>query len=457
MENLGDKLSFLQVGEVFELFNDVAELIYITDVATNELLVMNTAGQKAFGLDDYQGKLCYEALQGRSSPCPFCTNPVLSFDRVYTWEHTNEITNRHFLLKDKLIHWGDKTARIEIAFDTTEQENEKKALTEALKTELTIMECIKELSNTNDLQVAFRSILNRLGNFFKADRTYMFEIRDGRMYNTYEWCAPGIEPEINLLQDLDESLIDRWREPFAQQQCVIIGDLEDVRDSSPDEYSVLSAQGITSLVAVPMEQDGVLMGYIGVDNPPKERIQNVSPLFQTLSKFLSTTIRIHEDEKKLTRLSYYDLLTGAFNRNRYLQDIDALAKRDVSLGMVYLDVNGLKHVNDTLGHACGDMILTECARKAVSVFGQESLYRVGGDEFIVFCPEIQEAAFMEFVLRLQALFRQPNSCSVAIGFQWADSTREIDTLTLKADAMMYDDKRRYYRESARQAQHHYLE
>lgn len=76
----------------------------------------------------------------------------------------------------------------------------------------------------------------------------------------------GWSRQIQNLQDLDIRLLDRWRPSFNRQECVIIEDLEAIRDDSPDEYETLNIQGISSLVAVPLEKDGELTGYIGVDN-----------------------------------------------------------------------------------------------------------------------------------------------------------------------------------------------
>ena len=105
------------------------------------------------------------------------------------------------------------------------------------------------------------------------------------MYNTYEWCSVGIEPQIQNLQGIDILLIDRWKPYFNRHECVIIENLEKIRNESPGEYEVLNMQGIKSLVAAPLEIGGKLSGYIGVDNPPVDKIKNISSLLQTLRYF----------------------------------------------------------------------------------------------------------------------------------------------------------------------------
>lgn len=110
-----------QERKIFELTNEIPELVYVADTETFELLFINKAGIESMKLESWEGQKCYRALQGRDAPCPFCTNNRLSTDEVYAWEHENPISGRHYLLKDKLVEWGGRLARMEIAFDITEQ------------------------------------------------------------------------------------------------------------------------------------------------------------------------------------------------------------------------------------------------------------------------------------------------------------------------------------------------
>ena len=87
--------------------NEISELLYISDPNTYELLFLNTAGMETFHVDSLEGRKCYEVLQGKEAPCEFCTTHLLREGENYTWEFTNPLTNRHYLLKDRLIEWED--------------------------------------------------------------------------------------------------------------------------------------------------------------------------------------------------------------------------------------------------------------------------------------------------------------------------------------------------------------
>lgn len=430
---------------MFDLINEVSELVYVADFNTYDLLYVNTAGREMFQIKEgLAGQKCYKVLQGRDAPCPFCTNAYLSDGQNYNWEYTNPILGRHYLLKDRLVDWEGKKARLEIAFDISESVWEREKLQNTLDAEQMVLDCVRGLYQGDTLADGMNGTLATLGTYLGADRTYIFEIQGNTMSNTYEWCNDGVHPEMEQLQDLEISAIDRWRPAFDKDECVIIEDLEDIREASPEEYRILHAQSICSLVAMPLKQNERLTGYLGVDNPPAAKIENISPLLHTLRYFVMAAYQRDADKALLTHLSYFDTLTGLYNRNRYIQDIEGLEKEEGPLGIAYLDVNGLKDINDQYGHAYGDDVLVRCAQKIRSVFGDADYYRIGGDEFIVIARGAEETAFLEKVHALRRKFENDPDCQVAVGSQWTESARSAQDLIIQADERMYADKKRYY-------------
>lgn len=427
--------------------DEISELMYVTDPETHELLFINEAGRKTFGVTNLTEKKCYQALQGFNAPCSFCTTPLLVPGENYTWEYTNPLTKRHYLLKDRLIQWNNRPARLEIAFDTTEAETEKQILKNALDAEQMMMECVRTLYQEQDLAVSIPVVLECLGGFFTADRAYLCTIRDGVAYNDYEWCGDGIQPQKNFLQGLPLSTIARWLPTLDRQECMILEDIETIRENYPEEYRLLAGQNVHSLVAAPLTRDGQLTGVLGVDNPSPERMRGISSLLQTLCYFLLLAYRRNEDKQQLSHLSYFDTLTSFYNRNRYIEDIAALVGYEGPIGVVYLDVNGLKDVNDQQGHDAGDKLLVECTRQMREVFQEASFYRIGGDEFIITCTDIPRTVFDQRVSQLHRCFGADSSCHVAIGAQWAAKINNVQQLIINADAQMYEDKKEFYRKS----------
>ena len=136
----------------------------------------------------------------------------------YTWEFTNPITKRHYLLKDRLLQWDGRPARIEIAFDITEAEAEKQALKNTLDTEQMVMECVRIMYRQPDMALSAPMVLEHLGCFLSADRSYLAMLRDGLLYNDFEWCKDGIDSQKENLQGVPLSSVERWV-PIFNRVC----------------------------------------------------------------------------------------------------------------------------------------------------------------------------------------------------------------------------------------------
>ena len=428
--------------------DEISELMYISDTENYELLFLNEAGRKLFGVTELKGQKCYKVLQGKESPCEFCTTCLLKDGENYTWEHTNPITKKHYLLKDRRLQWAGRPARIEIAFDITEAEAEKQTLKYMLDGEMMLMECVRTLYQKHDIEQSIPMVLEHLGQFLGAERTYLVLLHDSMLYNDYEWCAQGVESQQKMLQGIPLSAIDCWKPIFNAQECVIMEDISVLKDSYPEAYELLRIQNIHSLVTAPMEQDGSFKGCICVDNPPAEQMRSIVPLLQTLCYFIMLTYRRTESELQLSRLSYYDTLTSFYNRNRFIKDSEELSMCGRAVGIVFLDVNGLKDINDRYGHTCGDKMLIECARQMREVFREADYYRIGGDEFVIICQGIDREAFDTKVAALRYQFSINTVCKAAIGSEWSSQFTDIQQLISGADAMMYKDKKDFYRKNS---------
>lgn len=429
------------------LLNEISELVYVSDPETYELLFVNQTGCQTLHLENYKHKKCYEVLQGKTSPCEFCTNDRLCDDNFYTWEFTNPSIGRHFLLKDKIIQWRGKTARMEIAFDITERELQKQELKNMLDVQTLITNCVRMLYAVDDLDQTINAVLTQIGEFLVSDRAYVFEIKDELMNNTHEWTAPGISPQLEKLQQLDLSLISDWLPFFEKNDCIIIDDVEQLQKTNPAAYATLHAQEITSLIAAPIFLDNKLAGYIGIDNYDSEKIKNSSYLLLSMSIFLSYAIRHRNHVDMLHRLSYHDLLTNALNRNAFMDVLSQFRPGQyASAGIIYIDINGMKEINDFYGHHQGDKILITTVAKVFNLFKPDELFRIGGDEFVIITYDLTETDFYEKFNLLRNIFCEKTNLpfSIATGSCWVKSPSDLNSLLQQADSSMYADKKKFY-------------
>ena len=429
------------------LLNEISELVYVSDPETYELLFVNQTGCQTLHLENYKHKKCYEVLQGKTSPCEFCTNDRLCDDNFYTWEFTNPSIGRHFLLKDKIIQWRGKTARMEIAFDITERELQKQELKNMLDVQTLITNCVRMLYAVDNLDQTINAVLTQIGEFLVSDRAYVFEIKDELMNNTHEWTAPGISPQLEKLQQLDLSLISDWLPFFEKNDCIIIDDVEQLQKTNPAAYATLHAQEITSLIAAPIFLDNKLAGYIGIDNYDSEKIKNSSYLLLSMSIFLSYAIRHRNHVDMLHRLSYHDLLTNALNRNAFMDVLSQFRPGQyASAGIIYIDINGMKEINDFYGHHQGDKILITTVAKVFNLFKPDELFRIGGDEFVIITYDLTETDFYEKFNLLRNIFCEKTDLpfSIATGSCWVKSPSDLNSLLQQADSAMYTDKKKFY-------------
>lgn len=115
------------------------------------------------------------------------------------------------------------------------------------------------------------SALEKLGNFFWADRAYMFLFRkdeDGKllMSNTHEWCAAGIKPQKEILQNTPVDSLPWWFALITKEHMVIIPEVDALPPEAAAEKAEFSRQGIRSLMALPIVLDSEIAGFYGFDH-----------------------------------------------------------------------------------------------------------------------------------------------------------------------------------------------
>lgn len=290
-----------------KVLNSENNIYYISDLDTYELYYLNPAGQSLFGVQDYRGRKCYRVLQGRDSPCPHCTNDRLRQDSFYAWDHYNEYCGRHFLLRDKLIEYGGRQVRLEIATDITKHENVSRDTGERLEFAQKIVENTAILSGESRYHEAVDRVLASVGQYYHADRAYLFQPTPGvkdHWDNTFEWCAPGVEPQHDNLQQVPPGAVRRWMEQFRHDRTVYILNTDSIRTQSPEEWRTLQAQDITRLIAVPLRDGGSTIGFIGVDNP-RSSIRDDSQI-RVLAHFLITRLHQEQNERRYRQLLQAD-------------------------------------------------------------------------------------------------------------------------------------------------------
>ena len=139
-----------------------------------------------------------------------------------------------------------------------------------------------------------------------------------------------------------------------------------------------------------------------------------------------------------------DSLTGLLNRNAFDDDVEFIqATHDKPLTVMYIDLIGLHEINNHLGHARGDVVLCELADAARAYFGDDNIYRIGGDEFVIisFAHSMAQSARQMGYMRQELL---DYGCELSVGMAESDDGGDIPDLVNQAENEMRKDKKRYY-------------
>lgn len=139
-----------------------------------------------------------------------------------------------------------------------------------------------------------------------------------------------------------------------------------------------------------------------------------------------------------------DSLTGLLNRNAFDDDVEFIqATHDKPLTVMYIDLIGLHEINNHLGHARGDVVLCELADAARAYFGDDNIYRIGGDEFVIisFAHSMAQSARQMGYMRQELL---DHGCKLSVGMAESDDGEDIPDLVNQAENEMRKDKKRYY-------------
>ena len=148
------------------------------------------------------------------------------------------------------------------------------------------------------------------------------------------------------------------------------------------------------------------------------------------------------------RMSVTDQVTGLFNRSAFEKYLNESEPHTFSHTVcVYIDVNGLHELNNKHGHEAGDKLLQSVAECLRAQFPDDGLYRIGGDEFVVFSKA--DAAVCEARMQAVSSALAAQDYSISYGIAAQETTEGLSDLVREADENMLKNKRRYYAEHDR--------
>lgn len=296
----------------------------------------------------------------------------------------------------------------------------------------------KLLFNAHEKQENVAMALGKIAHILSAERVGFWMVGKSRDDTPFLWKRDeGAKDQEDVVQKKNiYTLLEYFEQGNSEFEA---GDIETLRRKLPNnEHDTMY-----NIIAVPVKAlDGSICGILVGCNMSsgKEDVTLLKTVEFSFSMFchnLTTFNAVKEQGEK-------DMLTGLYNRNRYEADLPSIgAHYKKSLACVYIDVNGLHELNNAKGHSAGDIMLKTVAGQICERFGTEFTYRIGGDEFLVFAPDIAAEEVSALCGQLTDALEKENY-HISVGIQCETDLSSVTALIKSAEKKMYAAKKKYY-------------
>ena len=307
-------------------------------------------------------------------------------------------------------------------------------------------------------------VLARLGEAARADKVYICQIKPGEKPGQNivvhsGWVSKGIKQKEASGSEVDCEILcnmnSHWQETLSSGEMVI-----GLTSHFPhEEQSALKVKQIRSIAIIPIYSDHLIWGLLTFEyqNFDKQWTDEEIESLYTFTRILGAGISRVDAEIRLTHLATHDFLTNLPNRmlleDRFDQAIARAGRSNKKFGIIAIDIDKFKQVNDSFGHPFGDKVLIEIAwRLSESIRTSDTCARVGGDEFTVLAEGIRNHADLLRVMeKISHALSQPieiegKTVNLTASFGasiYPDHGEEMETLMKAADVVLYQVKSAY--------------
>ncbi|MEW6067172.1 MAG: diguanylate cyclase [Nitrospirota bacterium] len=415
----------------------------IIDSSLN-IVYIDPEWQKVYG--DPADKKCYEYFMGRSEVCPDCgvlkaleAKNITVSEEVLVKEGNRPIHVTTIPFQNEKGEW----LVAEVNVDITDRKRAEEALRKAHdELEMRVQERTSELWDINKMLQAEVTVRQMTEDTLRENETYLKAIMD-----SIHAGVIVIDAETHEIVDVNRKALEmmgiskdemigkichKYICPAEKGNCPIT-DLRQAIDNS--ERFIIDSSGRS----IPVLKTVIPIKLKGRD--------------YLLESFIDIAVR-KQLEEELRAMSLHDELTGMYNRRGFLtlveQQMKLANRTNEAMLLVFADLDGLKDINDTLGHKQGDRALIDVADILTDTFRKSDIIaRMGGDEFVVLalCANkmsagIINARLKNWIEEFNSKGGRPYKLSLSIGIVCYDPEKpaSIDELLIQADKLMYEQK-----------------
>lgn len=423
--------------------SEQGDIAYLVDPDTFDLISGNKAFYDRIGMSEAQcaGMKCYEAMQKRDTPCPFCSKANWSTDKFYLWKNLNIALEQEFLIKNKLVQWRGQEVLLALAVDISNNKSIVDSLDNGVMESHSILSGVQRMAEEDTLAGAMNSALETIGYFFRADRVRLWQRKQpGEAFEcAYLWSREG----CGVAPDDGQPEINAWLDGKKLDQPVMLENPEAMLCYSYDMYTYMKSHHIRNQRWTQVKDCDTEMGCISIDNS-SSNFQNVSFL-ESFSVFIANELKKRGLMEGIIYSDSHDDLTGLLSRRSYEEYVTVYNPDDVScIGVMMANLNNLKGINSTCGFQTGNYYIKQFAGMLRSAFPDEQIYRLNGDEFLVIAADLPRALLEEKIGQAEASVHKNGSFTVSFGHSWDDIENDLGALIEQATQTMKLNKKRHY-------------
>ncbi len=430
-----DTKSYLEI-----LTNDSLNPCCFSDIETGEVIFLNRAMIKlinAYGTHSTED--CYQLIYDKTVPCNFTPKQNLEYGKFLEHYIFNEVFQKNYLVNNTLIeHNGRKMNFCKYSIKPV-YANDQLSFEEAMAetTEILSKEKIEDVIN---------AFLALLGQFYQCQKAFIFHgnLQDGKLEKTNAWSANATTFTLDTVDDpLFLQTLEDLYEKSMRNGVIEISTVGKRTRGKGKEFEFFSKYHLTDLVLCPIELNRELVGFVCICN--RLELGSDYRLFKAITRFIEESLGRANAMSTIKQVSESDALTGLFRRKKYAEDLVALEKNPPkSLAVVFANINGLRKLNEVQGFAKGDALIARSA-KCYQEFFPEPSYRISGDEFLTFLPDIPEGEFLQRMELMQKSLADSGEQLFAVGYAWKEKTRDFTRMVTEAETHMYINNQEYYK------------
>ena len=315
-----------------------------------------------------------------------------------------------------------------------------------------VIKACLELQSENDFYSSMQLVTDYIREYANAAGASVMSYQ--KDLQKYEVISGSTVDEVDIKEIFSHipfSTVASWEKLLKYTNAIIIkgeADLDHYAKEAPEWVKTLRESQVYSLCLVPFLRQNTIIGYLYIANFDIEHLSRVKETVELMSLFLSAEVANHLFLERLEYLSNIDILTGVKNRNCMNADVEEFSIKfkfnPTPFSVAFCDINGLKIVNDNLGHDAGDKLIAAAAEILKEVFKDDNIYRAGGDEFSIISVQSTESEFEEKIKKLRELASDPDRLCFAVGYYHDGGSGPLERAMRYADERMYQDKNLFY-------------